>query len=1077
MSKKNKITGALIFGLLLPFLMVSQSAAHFIPNQGQWSGSFHTKLSLNHGAIFFTPFGYRLSYLNIGQHDHGAEAHSHKNELPLAASFEMRFQNANTQVEIGRSAPTGYPRNYFLGNNSKHWISGLKASNKITQYNIYRGIHLEYLQAEGGLKYNFIIEPGASPSKIVQQYTGLESLTLQNGILNLEMPLGSFNESIPEAYQIIDGVKVFVSCSYQLNNNQVSYKLGRYNPNYELIIDPVLLFSTFSGSGDLNYGNTATPAANGGTYAAGTNFGPNYPTTLGAVQKNFATDSVYSCDAAISKFSSNGQNLLYATYLGGEGIEVPQSLIADGEDNLYILGTTGAKNFPVTENTFQEEFGGGSLIISRALNDFYSGSDLFITKISSSGDMLLGSTYWGGSGNEGYNSLEINYGDHFRSEIQLSANGRLAIVSSTNSTNLPNGNLPNGAKLENSQDAVIGLFSNDLKTNLWASYFGGDSTDAGYAISVNDSFAFITGGTKSHSLPKTQNAVQPTNAGGLDGFIAKFHLTTGINQKSSFIGSPDYDQSYLLQQNKQGSIFLFGQTEGDWTQSPNTYFVQHGTQFLAKLNAGLDQIEWQTTLGSGLTKQDLVPSAFMVDNCQNIYLAGWNGTSNAVGTPPTQNGNTHSLPISGDAYQSTTDGNDFYFMVLSRDANSLLYGSFFGGNDNEHVDGGTSRFDPNGIVHQAVCSNCMGLGFPTTPNAYSPNAGAPTCNMAVFKFSFDQTLEANANVSFTTDVDSVCDGLIVNFSNNSQNATNYKWYFGNGDSATSKEPVVTYFELGTYEVTFIAIDSLCEVADTLTLSIDHSQAVFPVALATVNYQSCDNEFNAAFNATESYKAHRFTWLMPDGTKVKQPIFNYQFNQGGTQEIILIVEDTVCQRSDTITKTIRFADTLLAPFAHLSYSDCSNGSIDVAINNHQTWYQYIWNVEGGIYRGKEPPIRFNYPGIKLISLLVKDTVCNKEFFNQYRLELGSIKRASYVPTAFSPNGDGLNEKFEISGDNCAEGQELIIFNRWGEQVFRTQKPFSVFWDGTIQQTSATSGVYTYSLREGDVITQGSFMLIR
>lgn len=1061
----------------MPFFLVSQSSAHFIPNQGQWSGHFHTKLPINHGAVFFTDFGYRLSYLNIGQHEHGHETHFHKNELPLAASFEMRFINANQQVEISRSAPIGHPRNYFLGNNPKLWVSGVKASDKITHYNIYKGIHLEYLQGDGGLKYNFIVEPGADPSNIVQQYTGLESLTLRNGKLYLKMPLGSFSESIPEAYQIINGVKVLVNCKYQLTQNQVSYRIDYYNPEYELIIDPILLFSTFSGSGDLNYGNTATPAANGATYAAGTNFGPNYPTTLGAVQSTFATDSIYSCDAAISKFSNNGQNLLYATYLGGKGIEVPQSLIADAEDNLYILGTTGASNFPVTENTFQAVFGGGSLITSKALNDFYSGSDLFITKMNSSGTILLGSTYWGGSGNEGYNSLEINYGDHFRGEIQLSANGHIAVVSSTNSTNLPYGRLPNGPKPNNSQDAVIGLFSNDLKSNFWASYFGGDSTDAGYALSISDSFAFITGGTKSISLPNTQNAVQAANAGGLDGFVAKFKLISGVNLKSSFIGTPEYDQSYLLQQDKQGSIFLFGQTRGDWSQSPNTYYVQQGSQFLLKLSNGLNQIDWQTTLGSGLNKQDLVPSAFMIDDCQNIYLAGWNGASNNVGTPPSQNGNTHSLPTSNDAYQDSTDGSDFYFMVLDREANSLLYSSYFGGSDNEHVDGGTSRFDPNGTVHQAVCSNCMGLGFPTTPTAYSPNAGAPTCNMAVFKFSFNQTIEAKANVSFTTAIDTVCDALIVNFSNNSLNATNYKWYFGNGDSTTSKEPVVTYIELGTYEVTFIAIDSLCGVSDTVVLSIDHSQAIFPVASAKVEYQSCDNEFNAAFNASESYKAQRFTWLLPNGIKIKQPTFNYKFNQGGYKEITLIVEDTICQRSDTLTKTILFADTIPAPYAHLGYSDCSNGSIDVALNNHQNWYQYIWNVEGKIYHGKEPPIRFNYPGVKLISLRVKDTVCNKEYFDQYRLELGSIKRESYIPTAFSPNGDGLNEEFEISGDNCVEGQELIIFNRWGEQVFRTENPFAVFWDGTVQNKTAPSGVYTYSLREGDQVTQGSFMLIR
>jgi hypothetical protein len=196
----------------------------------------------------------------------------------------------------------------------------VKASSKITSYNVYPGIHIEYLQADDGLKYNFIIQAGANPREIVQQYSGLKSLRLQNSTLEMKTSLGKFSESIPEAYQVINGTKLLVACSYVLAGNEVRYKLGNYNPNYELIIDPVLLFSSFSGSGDLNYGNTATPGKDGTTYAAGTNFGPNYPTTIGTIQPGFAADSVFSCDAAISKFSSNGTRLLAPS---SEGLSIP----------------------------------------------------------------------------------------------------------------------------------------------------------------------------------------------------------------------------------------------------------------------------------------------------------------------------------------------------------------------------------------------------------------------------------------------------------------------------------------------------------------------------------------------------------------------------------------------------------------------------------------------------------------------------------------------------------------------------------------------------------------------------------
>ena len=82
------------------------------------------------------------------------------------------------------------------------------------------------------------------------------------------------------------------------------------------------------------------------------------------------------------------------------------------------------------------------------------------------------------------------------------------------------------------------------------------------------------------------------------------------------------------------------------------------------------------------------------------------------------------MPITNDAYQSGTDGSDFYFMVLSNNATGLKYGSYFGGQSNEHVDGGTSRFSHDGNIYQAVCAGCGNLSFPTTNGAWATNKNA-----------------------------------------------------------------------------------------------------------------------------------------------------------------------------------------------------------------------------------------------------------------------------------------------------------------------------------------------------------------
>ena len=121
--------------------------------------------------------------------------------------------------------------------------------------------------------------------------------------------------------------------------------------------------------------------------------------------------------------------------------------------------------------------------------------------------------------------------------------------------------------------------------------------------------------------------------------------------------------------------------------------------------------------------------------CGNIYISGWGGSTNRTGNNPNLTGYTFGMPITFDAIQTATDGSDFYLMVLSKDAENLLYGTYFGGSANEHVDGGTSRFDKNGIVYQAVCASCgfPNTNFPTTPGSWSQVDNSNNCNLGVFK--------------------------------------------------------------------------------------------------------------------------------------------------------------------------------------------------------------------------------------------------------------------------------------------------------------------------------------------------------
>jgi gliding motility-associated-like protein len=1065
----------IFWGLLLLGPLLSAQPI-FVSNEGQWQGDFDSKIELSNGAIFLDSQGYVASFLNI-PHEHQHEHSPLKSAKHKLYSYRMTFVGASNESHWTAKGSSFHPRHYFLGSDSQLWRSNVSSSSQSQLENIYPGISVEMLAVDDRLKYNFLLAPKADASLIIMHYEGLERLQLKNKVLYLETKLGTISETIPLAYQLIDGKKIKVKCEYQISGNEVHFKLGRYKDEYPLVIDPILDFSTFSGSGDLNFGNSATYGDNGSIYGAGVNFGINYPVTSGVFQSTFGGDSAFNVDVSISKFDATGQQLLYATYLGGRDIEVVHSIISNEQGDLYVLGNTGSSNFPTTAGAFQKNFAGGNFQSSFAFNDYDFGSDIFIAKISNDGSQLLHSTFWGGTGNDGFNeAIYKNYGDHYRGEIIIGEDGEILIVSSTNSLSIPLNGTNTLQRNENSQEAIVGVFNDQLSSLQWASFYGGTGAETGYSIKEYANKVYITGTTASDDLELSSNPIFNSRQGDFDGYIASFNSDNGSLLSSTYFGTDKEDQSFLMDLDYDGNIYIFGQTKGVILSTPGVFNQSGSRQFLAKIDSSLTDILWQTTIGSGQNKQDIVPSAFMVDKCLNIYISGWGGLSNSVSFPAIPNGNSFSLTTTTDAFQTNTDGSDFYFMVLGHDASQLLYASYFGGSDNEHVDGGTSRFSKDGTIYQAVCSNCNNRSFPTTPNGYSPTSGNNSCNMAVLKFSFQQILEANAQISFTTEIDSICDGLKVNFQNRSNNATNYQWLFGNGDSSTSFSPSVTYQELGTYPVTLIAFDTICNISDTTKIEIIHDKISQPTASFSSNYISCDSQLEASFQ-NSSIRANRFFWDFGDGFTSTEAQPTHQFGSFQDYSIMLIAEDSICDRSDTLYQTIIFRDSAVFPHIKPSISSCSNGAIDISIENDRSWFLYYWQVESKNYVGSNPNIKFSQPGIKNFNVLIKDTLCNREYVQNFELTLDEIRNEIYAPNAFTPNGDGLNDSYEIYGDPCTNVANLKIFNRWGELVFETNKPYSDFWNGTFKGSPASGGVYTFIILEAEQKEQGYLNLIR
>jgi gliding motility-associated-like protein len=801
----------------------------FIENKGQWDQKVLFKTELNGGSIYiergsftfdlrdqeaFSKFvGYKLLPREIRVSQKPPDG------LISHFAYHVRFEGSDPDAACEGIDPQPGIYNYFLGNDPAKWASKVKRYDQVRFTDYYPGIDMLLLRDESLFKYEFQCSPGSKPESVKMIYDGVKDIKIRYGNLMITTPFGVIYELKPVAWQIVDGVKRDVSCRFRLNGQQLSFDLGKYNPDVSLIIDPpVRVFASYTGSTADNWGYTATYDDLGNLYDGGNVFGNGYPVTTGAYQTNYAG---HSSDIAIAKFHSNGAYLEYATYLGGSGTEVPHSLIVNSLGQLYILGSSGSSNFPTTSGAYDQTFNGGSSYTLTSILTYSSGSDIVISKLSADGTQLLASTYIGGSARDGLNTASVlkhNYADEVRGEIILDQAGNVLVVSSTESSDFP---VTTGAlqtSKSGTQDAVIFKMDNQLTSLIWSTYLGGSGTDAGYSI-VSDPVhgTYVAGGTTSTNFPVTGGVVYGSSQGGsCDGWIAKLAPNGNQLLHSTYFGSSAYDQVYFVDLDKQGNVYVFGQTgiTGNYFVTNAAWFKSSGGQFVTKLTPVLSSRVWSTTFGSG-SGIDISPTAFMVDLCNRIYLSGWGGNVNGFG-------GTSGLPVTADAFQSTTDNSDYYFMVIKDDASGLVYATYYGGSQSaEHVDGGTSRFDSKGRIYQTVCAGCGGHSdFPTSAGAWSNTNNSNNCNNGVVVFNF----VTPALVADFIDPPSICAPDTIFFVNTSQvpspSTTTYHWDFGNGNTSTLPNPYQLYTASGVYTVTLILSDmGSCNFADTITKQV------------------------------------------------------------------------------------------------------------------------------------------------------------------------------------------------------------------------------------------------------------------
>ncbi len=913
---KNRNIFRLYVVISLCFLVYNIKAQNtFIQNKGQFPKQVKAKVNLPSGSLFIEQGKLTYAFYSGEQlaavHDLQA-----LNKQIDAHSFFAEFINSNADVTTELLDESRYHENYFVGEKSK-WATGVKSYKSLYQKNIYRGIDVQFYVDSDNLKYDIIIQPHAQTNHLKIKYGGLESINLKDGDFCYSTSVNTVKESKPYAYQIVNGIEVEVACRYVLKKNILSFEFPEgYNESYKLIIDPVLEFSTYSGSTADNFGYTATYDDFGFLYSGSTSFGVGYPTTIGAYQINYANSSG-GTDIAITKYDTTGTQRIYSTYLGGSLDELPHSMIVNSANELFIYGTTASADFPTTSLAFQQYFNGGVGFSPSGIGvSFPYGSDIFVSRLNASGGELLASTFIGGTGNDGLNiatKLKYNYADEVRGEIDIDYQNNIYIATCTKSVDFPTKNSFQ-QKFNGSQEGCIIKMDNQLTSIIWSTYLGGSNDDAIYSLAIDKKGdIYVTGGTNSVDFPTTLSSFQNVSQDSInaDGFITKISSNGTQILSSSYFGTNEYDQSYFVEIGSNNQVYLFGQTTVAGTQLVNnaTYSVADGGQFIAVFNEDLSNLLRSTVLGTGKGSPDISPTAFLVDVCDKIYIAGWG--SNLGGPLSTLN-----LPISDSAYQNTTDGNDFYLMVLDDALSGIIYATYYGGSQsNEHVDGGTSRFDKKGIIYQSVCAGCGGNSdFPIEPNpgAVSITNNSSNCNNGVFKFNFNFPIViADFSAPWVG-----CDTVVMfnNLTTASENV-NYIWDFGDGNISYDINPTHVFNQNGLHSIMLIASDNnACNASDT---TIKQIYILSNTSNQTDSVIKCVDEKIQIGLQPVNDPSIIYSWLPSNGlssTNVPNPFCDIN----STQQYQLIISNRSC--TDTLFQNVSVIDLDLDAGLDTSYCD-------------------------------------------------------------------------------------------------------------------------------------------------------------
>ena len=614
-------------------------------------------------------------------------------------SLEFRLLGAAANPAIVGENPLAGRVNYFIGSDPSKWQRNVPTYGQIRYKNVYRGIDLIYYGNGRQLEYDFAIAPNADPQQIRFEVKGANQTRVSDdGSLILATAGGELRFQAPVVYQESQGQRTPVVGGYVLDDaNHVSFRLSEYDSQKALIIDPVLVYSTYlGGSGDEQVGGIAVDGT-GSVYVVGTTDSSDF--SLSAIGSSVAGSN----QVFVAKFDATGKNLVYADYLGGSNDDYGYGIAVDGSGRAYVTGSTASSNFPLVH----------------ALQGTYPGGfNAFISKISTDGSTLMYSTYFGGNGSD------------IPTGVTTDNSGNLIVAGYTSSTNLPVANAYQSTVSPNlggmyGNYGFITKVSPDGSTLVSSTYFGGSAnvafncggtpcwpqpstTITAMAADANGNI-YLTGTTNTYDLPVTQGAYLTTNSTQMNtsvGFVSKFSAAGSLQYSTYLYGGSGLPVGMSgIAVDTTGSAYVTGVALSDGTFpvtstsicNPSTDGYACSYAFVTKFDPLGSSLSYSTFLGAN---NSALPQAIVVDSNRNAYVLGVTST-NAFNTV--------------NALEPFSGGNDLLLVEIDASASSQLFATYLGGTADEQGAPGGMVLDSTGNLY--IAGITTSADFPVTSGA------------------------------------------------------------------------------------------------------------------------------------------------------------------------------------------------------------------------------------------------------------------------------------------------------------------------------------------------------------------------